>query len=146
MSLPIRELIAALKQNHIVILTNLEDINQMISGSLEFSRKQYLSVKPNLRSLQAIVFDHFQLQNKDLYDKIKSDLSGDVGKDVEFLIEDLKEFKIKTLMFFDEHPADMGDINPRNFKATFHIYSSQVHERMSAEKDFLFPLLEKLVV
>ena len=144
MSLPIRDIFSSLKQNHIAILTNLDDIRQAISSTLELTRKQYLWVKPQLRGFEAALFNHFQLQSKDLYAQLLISAGEGSIKDIEFLVEDLKDFKVKTLMFFDDHPADMGDLSPRNFRVTFYAFADYVQARMNAERDFLFPLLEKI--
>ncbi len=128
------------KQNHITLATCLDDIAQSISASLVLTRQHYLSIKPLIRSLQQALFNHLQLQNQHFYERLKEQQRG-APNNLEFLEQDLKGYKIQALIFFDEHPADMGDLNPKNFKATFSEFSVKTVNRINVEKNFLLPLL-----
>ncbi|NCB50222.1 MAG: hypothetical protein EOM53_06090 [Alphaproteobacteria bacterium] len=60
-----------------------------------------------------------------------------------FLLQDLKEIKIKTWFFIDEHPADMGDIHPKNFLVDLKSFSLGLTARIKTEREQLIPLIEK---
>ena len=144
MTSPGQEPFRTLKQNHIALLGLIDDILGGVSGSLELTRKQYLGLKPQWRLFQNVLFNHYSVQNKEFYDYLKQNCSDPTEvKKIEFLIEDLKDSKIAALLFFDQHPSDMGDINPKDFKSGFYIFASRIKSRISAERDLLLPLLEK---
>ena len=66
------------------------------------------------------------------------------GTLVEFLTLDLKDMKVKALLFFDEFPADLGDVSPKNFPKKFSDFADQVMSRFKVEEGYLMPLFEKL--
>lgn len=129
--------VCSLKMGQVDILHRL--------GVIETCLRSYREAKPLLRELQPKLLAHFEEQKDSLYDQLKSIYKDDREKQkmIEFLIHDLKNIKINMLVFFDAHPADMGDIRPKNFIFDFQVFSSQLLARLKTEEDFLMPLLSK---
>jgi hypothetical protein len=139
-----KEIIRSLRQNQATLLQTIDDISRAISISHIIDRKNYLSLRPKFNFLQSAIFNHFQIQNEALYQMLERQATEDEDKSaLRFLIQDLKELKIMTLMLVEEHPADMGDVTPKNFKRDFTDYIHAFTLRLSQEEKLLVPLLEK---
>lgn len=108
-------------------------------------QRNYLSVKAQLRELQDKVLEHISLQNTILAEVLQNPVHAGVidAKLLEFLQIDLRDIKIETLVFFDEHPADMGDVRPGNFSGDFAHYAQRMTERIKTEKEYVLPALKK---
>lgn len=143
-----KEILRTLRQNHLTILHTIDDITKTTTSGQVFTRKDYLTARPGLRDLQNSILNHLQKQNDSFYHDLESSdlLSSEEQKNIRFLKEDLRGFKVKTLLFFDEHPADMGDVNPKNFKRDFSDYLQELMARVRHEEEFLMPIIEKIAV
>ena len=133
-----KNLLTQLKFGHQAIIFSLDDLQQVV--------RSYNQAKPKLRALQNTLLDHFSLMKNDLYDFLRAQLQNDSQalKTIEFLDFDIKDIKIKTLVFFDEFPADMGDVHPVNFPKKFSDYTHELAAHLRTERQKLFPLLERL--
>ena len=131
-------LLKELEAGHKAILENLDQI--------QYSTHNYPEAKPKLRALQEILLSHFSKQNvkvlNELVDSFKGDREAD--KMLEFLKVDLKDMGIKTLIFFDEHRADMVDVKPGRFPQDFFQFAQDLKVRINIEHEYLFPLLERM--
>ncbi|MDP8213270.1 MAG: hypothetical protein P9X22_08305 [Candidatus Zapsychrus exili] len=133
-----KRLILELRNGQELILDALKEISPAI--------RSYKNVKPKLRDLEKILLDHFERQNRQTFDVLEKvvNIGGQIGSDAKFLLQDFKEIKVKTLIFIEDHPADMGDINPKNFVSDFRDFSSSLALRIEVEKSLLIPILESL--
>jgi len=140
-----KELIRTIRQNHIFMIASIDSILKELAVSQTLTRKEYLSLRPEYRSLQGAILNHFQIQNAAFYQNLNEQAQGEEDqKALRFLIQDLKELKVRTLMLADEHPADMGDVTPKNFKHDFTDYIQALIGRLRNEEKLLLPILEKI--
>ena len=130
------KLLQELKIGHIAMIEQIDQIHQVI--------RHYPDVKPKLRELQTILFNHFEKQKQKFYQLLTEYFLSDQekSKNIQFLEQDIKNLKVKTLIFYDEHPADMGDIRPKAFIRDFQVFSGDLTGRMYDERKYLFPLIE----
>lgn len=108
--------------------------------------RSYSQVKPLLRALHEKVLAHLGRQDKVFIAKL-TEAAGDnreAAKMLEFLVYDLKNIKIKYLIFYDNHSGEMADINARTFPKDFQEFSDELITRIKMEEEYLFPFLKKL--
>lgn len=129
--------IIQLKLSQASILSCIDQIQPLV--------RSYPQAKFKLREFQAKLLSHFEHQNKILCSELTVFYERDrqSEKMIEFLIHDFKEIKIKTLLFFDDHPGNMTDIRPKNFIRDFADFSQAIIVWMKAENEHLFPIVEK---
>jgi hypothetical protein len=127
-----------ISESHVYLLSALDLIRQNI--------RSYAVAKPHLKNLQNLLLNHFEKQSKILYEELITFYSNDREKSklLEFLTHDLKEFKIKTLVFFDAHSADMGDLKPKGIIPEFEEFSHFIIGRMHHEKKYLIPMVREM--
>lgn len=125
-----------LKMGHLAMIEQIDQIHQVIH--------HYPDVKPKLRGLQTILLNHFEKQKQKFYQLLMEHFlsNQEKSKNIQFLEQDIKNLKVKTLIFYDEHPADMGDIRPKAFMLDFQVFSGDLTGRMYDERKYLFPLIE----
>ena len=113
---------------------------------IQQSRAAYFEIKNLLRDLQKKLFSHFALQDQDFYKELSETFAQDREKSklIEFLIHDLKDIKVNMLIFFDQHPADMGDVREVNFRRDFADFAHRLTARLASERDCLMPLLAEM--
>ena len=130
------DLIKQFKLAHQSILVTIDQINPII--------RSYRQAKPFIRDLQAKLLAHFERQNNSLFKPIEEFYADHrpSAKMIEFLRYDLKDIKIKLLIFFDRHSGEIDDICSRSFPKDFTEFSQAVIGRMKVEEDFLLPLLK----
>jgi len=114
---------------------------------IQMDVRRYNVVKPVVRKLQEQLFSHFGHQNKEFFNQLREFFKEDQGKEkyIEFLEFNLKEIKVTTLLFYDQFPGGMADIHPVNFPKHFMDFSQELSMRIGFEKEYLFPLLDKLL-
>jgi len=119
----------------------IDAINQVMMNS-----RSYMDVKPNLRSFREALLNHYSQQNEELWNWLESSYLSDreASKMIDFLMHDLKESKVKFLIFFDKYSGEMGDMGSRSFPKEFSDFSKEIQTRLQIEEEYLFPLLEKL--
>ena len=108
--------------------------------------RSYSVAKPNIREMSKILLAHFGRQDKEFFDKLHSFYQSDrqATKMIESLIHDLKDTKVKYLVFFDKYSGEMGDIGSNNFPRDFIAFAHDILGRIKIEEDYLLPLIEKL--
>jgi hypothetical protein len=131
------------------LITGFRLSHQMLTDSIsqiQLSLRSYSQAKPKLRELYSNLHNHFSRQDQKLYERLSIFYAEDrpTTKMLEFLAHDLKDFKIKYLVFSDQHTGEMGGGHPRSFPAEFIEFANSILARIKIEEDYLFPLLEKL--
>lgn len=95
-----------------------------------------------LQELSQGLFAHFEKQGKDFYQKLLERHPSD--RMIEFLSHDLKDLKIKCLVFFETHGASPGNkVRAGSFPKEFMELKDAVVNRLKIEEEYLFPLLEQ---
>lgn len=130
-------LVVQLKENHLALIEYIDQVHQNI--------RHYPDAKPKLKQLEIALLSHFEKQKKDFYSSLKEfcALSREKFKLLEFLETDLKDLKIKLLIFSDEHPAGMGDVRPKRIVQDFEQFSQEIIGRIHHERKYLLPILEE---
>lgn len=133
-----KNLTQSFRVHHQAIIEAIDQV-QLLSRS-------YLNVKPRLRVLSDAILNHLSQQNEEFWNQLKSPepLDREAAKLIDFLIHDLKETKVKYLIFFDKYSGEMGDMGSPYFPKDLFDFSRDLQARIKIEEDYLFPLLEKL--
>ena len=132
------EAISRFKMRHQTIVDLLDQI-QVLSRS-------YFQAKPKIRELRERLLAHLSHKDDEFFDHIRLSYKGDRHsvKLIEFLAHDLKDIKIKYLVFFEQYSGELADIGSRNFPGELIRFSREVLGRIKIEEEYLFPLLQKL--
>jgi len=132
------ELVSGFRVSHQAIV-DIFDRTQLVARS-------YLQAKPFIREMEAILLVHFNHQDKELFDRLRELFRSDreSEKMIEFLTHDLKDIKIKFLIFFEKHSGEVLDTNWRSFPVDFLQFHREVLARIKVEESYLFPLIVKL--
>lgn len=132
------KLIESFRNAHTTLLSSIDQV-QMASRS-------YSLAKPSLRTLNAKVIAHLGRQDNQFTDKLLAFYAGDreASKMLEFLVHDLKDIKIKFLVFYDKHSGELADTNARSFPKDLAEFIDELINRIKMEEEYLFPLLKKL--
>ena len=119
----------------------LETIDQ-----LQINLRNYHQAKPMIRELHLKLMAHFGQQDHSLFVPLKDYYSKERTsvKMIEFLEFDLREIKVRLLVFYDQHSGELGDTNASSFPRDFADFSGLILGRISMEEKYLIPLLEKL--
>jgi len=133
-----QEVIASLKTGHQAIVNCIAEIQPLL--------RSYLSAKPKLREFHKTLLAHFNLQNAALADRLSAHYvdNREALKMVEFLTVDLKDIKVRYLLFFEQHSGELPDINARSFPKDFMSFAGLLLARIKMEEDYLIPLISKL--
>ena len=133
-----RNLITGFRLSHEILTDSISQIHQ--------SLRSYNQAKPKLRDLYNNLHNHFARQDPKFYERLVLHYIDDrpATKMLEFLTHDLKDFKIKYLVFYDQHTGEMGGGHPRSFPMEFNEFSASILARVKIEEEYLFPLIEKL--
>ncbi|OGX31266.1 MAG: hypothetical protein A2787_07000 [Omnitrophica WOR_2 bacterium RIFCSPHIGHO2_01_FULL_48_9] len=128
----------SLRLGHNSLLHTIEQLQQVA--------RSYNQAKPILRGLHEQLLNYFARQDQKILDQLYSFYIDDRSsyKLVEFLEHDLKDIKIKLLIFYDKHTGEVADMNARSFPLDFQKFLQEIINRMNVEEEYLFPLLEKL--
>lgn len=123
--------------------------HEMLADSISqihLSLRSYAQAKPKLRELYNNLYNHFGRQDSKLYESLSLLFVDDrpALKMLEFLTHDLKDLKIKHLIFYDQHSGEMGAGHPKSFPVEFSEFASQILARVKIEEEYLFPLIAKL--
>jgi len=131
-------LIESFRQGHQSILTSIDQI-QRVSRS-------YIQAKPLLRLLHEKIIEHLARQDATMMNRLQDFYHEDreSRKMLEFLSHDLKDIKVKFLIFYDKHSGEVLDLNARSFPKDFQDFVQEVLDRFNTEEEYLFPLIAKL--
>jgi len=108
--------------------------------------RSYIVVKPLLVELRERIALYFNRQDKEFYDELRIFFAEErsVIKILDFIELDLKDFKIKFLIFFEKHTGEMGAINSRNFLKEHREFTGAIMARLKLEEDHLLPLVGRI--
>ena len=131
------------------LITGLKVSHQMLIeaiSQIQLCLRSYAQTKPKLRDFYNVLLNHFSCQDHKFYDRLALHYVDDrqSTKMLEFIIHDFKDLKVRYLVFYDLHSAEMTGGHPRSFPIDFTEFSTHVLGRIKVEEDYLFPLLEKL--
>lgn len=133
-----KNLMAGFKTSHQALVNSVDQI--------QLNMRDYLRVKPHLRELHANLLAHFSRQNHVLFEQLNALNKDDrqASKMLEFLELDLRDLKIRYLVFYDQHSGELADSHGRNFTKNFTEFAGAILGRVKIEEEYMFPLLEKL--
>ena len=133
-----RQLVENFRSAHATILSSIDQILMVC--------RSYPQAKPLLRALHEKVLSHLGRQDKELMDKLIVAFGDnrETAKLVEFLGHNLKDIKIKFLIFCDKHSGELADVSARSFPKDFQDFSEEMITRIKLEEEYLFPLLLEL--
>lgn len=132
-------LIEDLKTGHQSIVDAVDRLQKVV--------RSYAQAKPLIREMREGLMAHFARQNDSLFDQLQVFYRSDreVIKTIEFLICDLKDIKIKYLVFFDRYSGEIADLGSNTFPVDFLAFARELMARIKAEEDYLLPLIAKIV-
>ena len=131
-------LIESFRQGHQSILTSIDQIQSVC--------RFYNQAKPLLRLLHEKIIEHLARQDAAMMNRLQDFYHEDreVSKILEFLTFDLKDIKVKFLIFYDKHSGEVLDLNARSFPKDFQDFTQEIIDRFNTEEEYLFPLMVKL--
>jgi len=108
--------------------------------------RSYLAAKPPLRELSESLALFLGHQDKAMFDALYHFYENDrpSTKMIDFLLHDLKDLKVKYLVFFDKHSGEVLSYHKNSFPKDFMDFSAQVIGRLKIEEEYLLPLLKKM--
>ena len=133
------QLIQRLKKGHQAIATAITQIRETV--------RSYSQAKPFLRILEQAVINHLECQDARFFRQLSTFYAEDreALKMLEFLTFELKELKVKYLVFSDAYPAQhIGDSGRRNFSKDFSEFAEAAIGRIRMENEYLLPLLQRM--
>ncbi|MDP8264847.1 MAG: hypothetical protein P9M12_05135 [Candidatus Aceula lacicola] len=132
------EYLQILKIGHQAIVVALDQTQSFL--------RSYREAKPRIRALGEQLAAFFSQEDKRMFDELYAFYEGDRPsiKMIDFLLHDLKDIKIKYLMFFDKHSGEVFDTSAASFPKDFSDFLAQILGRLKIEEEYLFPLLEKM--
>lgn len=115
-----------------------------VVDQIQLVARSYSKARPKLRELSEMLSAHVSRQDEEFYDQLMRFHANDrqASKMLEFLTYDLREFKIKHLMFFDKYLEGFGEVAARNFSKDFREFVEAIISRVTIEEEYLFPLIE----
>ncbi len=133
-----RELIESFRQGQRSILHSIDEIQRVA--------RMYNQAKPLLRHLHEQIIEHLARQDIKMMAALRDFYHEDrqAVKMLEFLAHDLKDIKVKFLLFYDKHSGEVLDLSARSFPKDFQDFTQEIVDRFNAEEEYLFPLIEKL--
>lgn len=118
------------------------DLLERIQGTA----RSYPAAKPHIRALATTLVTHFGRQDNRLFEDLRFFYREDrqSSKLLEFVVHDLKDIKIKYLIFFDKHSGELADLGSPTFPRNFTDFSKDILARIKIEEEYLLPLIEKM--
>ena len=107
----------------------------------------YSQAKLGVCQLNDHVLNHLSRQDETFYQSLRDFYAShrESLKMLEFLTHDLKDLKIKYLVFSEKHSGAMGDLGARSFIKDFGEFKQDLVERIEMEENYLFPLLDGVI-
>ena len=132
------DLVKKFRKAHDGIVTLIDQIQQVV--------RFYPKARGKIGELDKVVTLHLTMQDEKLYATLAHhyEAQRDKIKTIEFLVHNLKEIKIKHLMFCDRYQQGVGEIVQRTFPKDFTEYVQELVTRLDLEEEYLFPLIEDL--
>jgi len=132
-------LIKTFKQDHQNILTTLEKIKNIGTD--------YPSMSSALKEIKEAFLAHMSLEDAEFYVNLrrKVQLSQDLIRTLDFLIKNLEDLKISSLIFFEKYTSQEADFMEKEFASDFHNFYEKIRKRIELEENQLFPLFGKYI-
>lgn len=132
-------LIDTFKTDHQNILNGLERIKNIGTD--------YSSMSSALSDMKETFLAHMGLEDAEFYVKLRRrvKLSLDLLRTLDFLIKDLEELKITSLVFFEKYTNQELESLAREFAQDFHGFYDKIVRRIDLEENQLFPLFGKYI-
>ncbi|MFH1359446.1 MAG: hemerythrin domain-containing protein [Candidatus Omnitrophota bacterium] len=132
------ELIARYKTVHQAIVNNLDQV-QVLSRS-------YAQAKPWIRALRERLLAHLSKQDDDFFDDLRKVHQYDLHalKMIEFLSKDVRNTKVKYLIFFEKYSGEMGDFGSKAFPKDLMTFSDDIIGRLRIEEEYMLPLFAQV--
>ncbi len=108
--------------------------------------RSYREARSRIISLKEQLLVFLSRQDKRMFDELYAFHKGDrqSTKMVDFILHDLKDIKVKYLIFFDKHSGEVFDTSAASFPRDFSDFSAQIIGRLKIEEEYLFPLLKEM--
>ncbi len=119
---------------------------KMTISHIQLVVRAYSQAKLRLRELSEELMALWGRQNEEFWEQLNSFYKDnrEATKMLEFLIHNLKDLKVKYLIFFDIYNDEWGHVGSKNFSKDFMNFAEEILVRIKLEEEYLFPLLEKL--
>jgi len=132
------DVISRFKVRHQSIVNTIDHV-QAVSRS-------YMEAKPRIRDFNDKLLHHLSSQNDEFFDELRHCHQADrqALKMIEFLEKDLRDVKVKYLIFSEKHSGEMADTNARTFPANLSHFAVEIINRIKIEEEYLLPLLKKI--
>ncbi len=133
-----KEQVNSFRMRHQSIAANLAQV--------EIVARSYVEAKPRLRALRQQMLNHLGQQNKDFFSALYEYYADnrEATKALEFLEHDVKDMKVRHLLFFEKHSGEMGDVSAVQFPRDLASFAKEVLTRLQMEEEYLIPLLSDL--
>ena len=127
-----------LKIAHQTIAEALDSTQLSLRSSRETNKQLY--------DLREKLLSAFGQQDKVMIDALYAFYEGDrlSIKMIDFLVHDLKDIKIKFLIFFDKHTGEVWNKKKGSLSGDFLDFAAQIVAHLKSQEEYLFPLLEKM--
>lgn len=134
-----------MKEDFLRKLRNSHAAIRGVIAQLQPFARNYEKAKPGLQHLYEQLLFHFMLFDDDLFDSLTVFHSGhrESLKMIEFLIHDLKDFKINMLTFFDHNSGEPGGGPHGMFPVQWTEFSKSILTRLDVEEKYLVSLIEQ---
>jgi hypothetical protein len=119
----------------------------MIINHITGLTRSYPHARSRLPELEERLLAHLGRQDRNFYQKLSDHylLQKEQVKMIEFLVHDLKETKIKFLIFFEKHAVQSGNmVGAGFFPKDFTDFKDTIVNRLKMEEEYLLPLLAGL--
>jgi hypothetical protein len=130
------DLITSVRRSHEGILSLIDQTGTVV--------RIYSQARNILRDLEEHLSAHLRRQDREFYQRLKDHYAQEREslKMIEFLVHDLKEIKIKSLIFFEKHATNTGNLAAaRFFPRDFMEFKEAIINRIKIEEEYLIPLL-----
>ncbi len=106
--------------------------------------RNYFQAKAKLRDLSERLLAYFGKQDKEFFDQLKVFHKSDrhATKMIEFLLHELKDIKIKYLIFFEKYSAEMSDGGSKSFPRDLTQFINDLLVHLKVEEEYLLPLVK----
>lgn len=133
------DLIETFKEDHKYILGALERIKSIGTD--------YASMASALREMREAFLSHIGLEDTEFYVKLrrKANLNQDLIRTLDFIIKDLENLKISSLIFFEKYSGEDVPLLEKEFASDFHHFYEKVLKRIDLEENQLFPLFGRYI-
>src|SRR3989338_3687880 len=110
---------------------------RMTLNQIQLVGRYYSQAKPRLRELNQDLLAHWGNQGEALWERLHRLYADDrrQTKMLEFLIHNLKDLKIRFLVFFEQYSDNWGDVRSRNFPRDFTDFSEEIMVRIKIEEE-----------